>query len=176
MKRKRLLILLCVIVLAAVSLACGLVNTVVNKAIGGGDNMRAVSQLWNDVPTMDGMGAAQQIQMPIWLKAITGPILDGILKGSDEGSSAGHWDWTAFTLKGKTPQDVQDFYTPERMAQSGWQQSESGCTALADQGSLCIFSKKGQDGKTTGLVIIAATDDDKKEMSVFFLRAEGISD
>ena len=45
--------------------------------------------------------------MPIWLKAVTGPILDGLMKGLNDGQSAGHWDWTAFTLAGKTPADVQ---------------------------------------------------------------------
>ncbi len=179
MKRNRFVLLLCLMLLASVSLACGLVNsavnTAVNKAVGGDNNMRAVSQLWNDVPAMDGMNTAQQVEMPIWLKAVTGPILDGMMKGMNNGQAAGHWDWTAFTLSGKTPQDVQGFYTPERMAQSGWQPSESGCMPLADQGTLCSFTRV-EKGKTTGLVIIAATDEQKKEMSVFFLRAEGISD
>lgn len=173
MKPNHSLIFLSLTMLASVFLACGPVNAVVNKAIGGNSDMRAVSQLWDDVPAMDGMGAAQQVEMPVWLKALTGPILDGMMKGLNDGQSAGHWDWTAFTLSGKTPDDVQAFYTPERMANTGWKQSESGCIPMADQGTLCTFTKEDQ-GKTTGLVIIAASDDQKKETSIFFLRAEGL--
>ncbi|QLQ06621.1 MAG: hypothetical protein HZY76_11620 [Anaerolineae bacterium] len=172
MKPNHSLIFLSLTMLASVFLACGPVNAVVNKAIGGNSDMRAVSQLWDDVPAMDGMGAAQQVEMPVWLKALTGPILDGMMKGLNDGQSAGHWDWTAFTLSGKTPDDVQAFYTPERMANTGWKQSESGCIPMADQGTLCTFTKEDQ-GKTTGLVIIAASDDQKKETSIFF-RAEGL--
>ncbi len=159
------------------SLACGLLNTVANKAIGkavGGDkDMTAVASLWSDVPPMDGMDTAQQIDMPVWLKALTRPVMDTMMKGLNNGSDSGHWDWTAFTLAGKLPADVQAFYTPERMSSSGWQQADSACVPMSEQGVLCSFTKQGA-GKTTGLIIVAATDEQKKETSVFFLRAEGV--
>lgn len=174
MKRNRtLMIFLSLALLASLTMSCGLVNTAVNKAIGGDSNMSAVSKLWDDVPAMDGMNAAQKIEMPIWLKALTGPILDGMMKGLNEGQSAGHWDWVAFTLKGKTPADVENFYTQERIIAAGWQQAEGGCMSLADQGTLCSYSRD-EKGKSTGLVIIATADDQKQEMTVFFLRAEGV--
>ena len=45
---------------------------------------------------------------------------------------------------------------------------------MTDKGVLCSFTKD-EAGKSTGLIILAATDDQKKETSVFFLRAEGVS-
>lgn len=155
------------------SLACGLLNTAVNKTVGGDKNMTAVASLWSDVPPMDGMTTSQQIEMPIWLKAITGPIMDNMMKSLNNGQESGHWDWTAFNLGDKTPADVQAFYTPERMSAFSWQQTDSACIPMNDQGVLCSFTKE-EAGKTTGLIIIAATDEQKKETSVFFLRAEGV--
>ena len=37
------------------SIACGMIDTVVNKATGGSDNFQTVSSLWSDVPQMDGL-------------------------------------------------------------------------------------------------------------------------
>lgn len=156
------------------SLACGLLNTVANKAIGSDQNMTAVASLWSDVPPMDGMTTTQQIEMPVWLKALVRPVMDTMMKGLNNGEDAGHWDWTAFTLGDKTPADVQAFYTPERMSAFSWQQADSACVPMSEQGVLCSFTKE-DSGKTTGLIIIAATDDQKKETSVFFLRAEGVA-
>ncbi|HSB02168.1 MAG TPA: hypothetical protein VLE49_16075 [Anaerolineales bacterium] len=156
------------------SLACGLLNSVANKTVGGDKDMTAVSSLWSDVPPMDGMTTTQQIDMPIWLKALTRPVMDNMMKGLNDGADAGHWDWTAFSLGGKTPADVQAFYTPERMSASGWQQAESACIPMSEQGVLCSFTRE-ESGKTTGLIIVAATDEQKKETSVFFLRAEGVA-
>ncbi len=157
------------------SLACGLLNTVANKAIGGDKDMTAVASLWSDVPPMDGMNTAQQIEMPVWLKAITGPVMDTMMKGLNNGADSGHWDWTAFNLTGKTPADVQAFYTPQRMSSFSWQQADSACMPMSEQGVLCSFTKE-ESGKTTGLIIVAATDQQSKETSVFFLRAEGVPD
>lgn len=153
-------------------LACGLTNTI-QKAAGGDTNMTAVASLWSDVPPMDGMDTAQQIEMPVWLKALARPIMDQMMRGLNNGSDAGQWDWTAFILSGKTPADVQAFYTPDRMSSFGWQQAEAACLPMSENGVLCSFTKE-EAGKTTGLIILAATDEQKKETSVFFLRAEGV--
>ncbi len=165
--------------LAFSSLACGLLNTLadkaVSKAVGGDKNMNAVASLWSDVPPMDGMTTGQQIEMPVWLKALTGPVMDNMMKSLNNGTDAGHWDWTAFNLTGKLPADVQAFYTPERMSAFTWQQSDSACVPMSMQGVLCSFTKE-ESGKTTGLIIVAATDQQSKETSVFFLRAEGVTD
>ncbi|HEX2697281.1 MAG TPA: hypothetical protein VHM28_06190 [Anaerolineales bacterium] len=164
-----------VIIIAALvlaTLACGLVNTI-QKATGGDTNMTAVSSLWSDVPPMDGMGEAQAIDMPAWLKALASPIMDAMMRGLNNGSDAGHWDWVAFMLSNKLPADVQAFYTPDRMSGFGWQQAEAACLPMTENGVLCSFTKE-ENSKTTGLIVLAATDEQKKETSVFFLRAEGV--
>ena len=171
MNRARVATVLCV--LAGASLACGPIGNLVENAVGNGSDMTAVSSLWSDVPAMDGMTAAQQMDMPTWLKALASPIMDTMMRGLNDGNEAGHWDWTAFSLSGKTPSDVEDFYTPDRMAADGWQPAEAACLPMGEQGLLCSFTKEEAD-RTIGLIILAATDEQKKETSVFFLRAEGV--
>lgn len=156
------------ILVALVSPACGLGDTAVNPA-GGDDAMTAIDALWRDVPPMDGMTASRQFGMPVWLKTLAGPVMDAMLKEL----GASQWEWTGFTLNGPRPADVQAFYTPERMARSGWRQSSAACVPMTDKGVLCSFMKEAA-GRTTGLIVLAATDDQQKETSVFFLRAEGV--
>lgn len=156
------------VVLALISPACGLGDTAANPA-GGDDAMTAVDALWSDVPPMDGMTASRQFGMPVWLKTLASPVMDGMLKEL----GASHWEWTGFTLNGQRPADVQAFYTPERMARSGWRQASTACMPMTGKGVLCSFMKEAA-GRTTGLIVIAATDNQQKETSVFFLRAEGV--
>lgn len=162
-----------VFALVIATLACGMTDSFINQATGGDSDMTAVSSLWSDVPPMDGMVASQQVEMPVWLKALARPIMDTMMRGLNDGQDAGHWDWTAFTLSGKTPAEVQAFYTPELMATYGWQQGEAACLPMGENGVLCSFTKE-ESGKTTGLIVLAATDEQKQETSVFFLRAEGV--
>jgi hypothetical protein len=164
----RIRILALVVALGLTTGACGSLD----RITGGEPTMLATAELWSDVPPMDGMTTAQQIEMPTWLKLLARPIMDQMMKGLNNGKDAGHWDWTAFTLSGTTPADVQAFYTSERMSASGWQQGQATCMPMTENGVLCSFVK-ADAGKTTGLIIIAATDEQKKETSVFFLRAEG---
>jgi hypothetical protein len=159
-----------VVALGLTAPSCGSID----RITGGEPTMQAVAELWSDVPPMDGMTTAQQIEMPTWLKVLARPIMDQMMKGLNNGKDAGHWDWTAFTLSGKTPADVQAFYTPERMGTSGWQQGQAACIPMTEKGVLCSFTKTDA-GKTTGLIVIAATDEQKTETSVFFLRAEGLA-
>jgi hypothetical protein len=157
-----------VVALGLTATACGSLD----RITGGDRPMQAVAALWSDVPPMGGMTTAQQIEMPTWLKVLARPIMDQMMQGLNNGKEAGHWDWTAFTLSGKTPHDVQAFYTPQRMGASGWQQGQAACLPMTDKGVLCSFVK-ADAGKSNGLIVIAATDEQKKETSVFFLRAEG---
>jgi hypothetical protein len=149
----------------------------VEKELGANSGSK-VAELWSDVPRMDGMDQSQQIEMPVGLKIIAGKMLDGMMRGVNNGKDAGHWDWAAFSVKGKTPADVQSFYTSERMSEHGWK-SEGGCTNMpagtgSDQASFCAFTKQeGQKG--TGLIMIAADDKESQAVSIFFIRQEGQS-
>lgn len=151
-------------------------KTYVEKETGG-DSMK-VAQLWPDVPRMDGMDQSNQIDMPIALKLVAKPFMNTMMRGVNNGKEAGSWDWTAFSLPGKTPTDLQAFYTAERMQTNGWKQ-EGGCSPLSagpsGQATMCAFQK--QEGqKATGLIIIAADDQEHKAASIFFIRQEGTAD
>jgi hypothetical protein len=159
--------------LALAALACGLIDQVAERVTNGGDELQAVTELWSDVPAMDGMTTAQQVEMPAWLKALARPVMDQMMKGLNDGQDAGHWDWTGFALSGTTPDDVEAFYSPERMAEHGWQQADAACLPMGAQGVLCSFAKEAE-GTSTGLIVLAALDEAQKQTSVFFLRAEGL--
>ena len=88
MNRIRFSTVLAAVALAA--LACGLPANLLNQAAGGDSNMQAVSALWSDVPPMDAMTTAQQIEMPAALKALARPIMDTMMRGLNNGQDAGH--------------------------------------------------------------------------------------
>ncbi len=141
----------------------------------GSGNMKNVGQLWSDVPPMEGMDQSQQIDMPVALKVIARKMLDGMMRGVNDGKDAGNWDFNGFSLKGKQPTDLEEFYNTDRMKEYGWK-PEGGCMNTnfdlsANQAIICAFQKQEGD-KTTGLLMIAAPDQEQKATSVFFIRQE----
>jgi len=158
------------------TLACGILDSAINKATGGG-NMQTVSSLWSDVPPMDGLNASQ-MDMPPFVKLAMQLILGNLGKLNPDGQdqTTGTIDWIVFTTD-KTPQDVQNFYTNELMTANGWDASENPpCTSGSEQGAsqlgaVCVFAKT-QDGKNTQLAILTAQDETTKQNNVFFLRLE----
>jgi hypothetical protein len=98
-----------------------------------------------------------------------------MMNGVNNGKDAGHWDWTGYSISGKTAADVQHFYTAEQMAGNGWS-SEGGCSTMdaglgSDQPAFCAFQKE-KDNKKSGLLIIATNDKPGNAVSVFFIRQE----
>jgi hypothetical protein len=135
----------------------------------GSGPMTSVAQLWSDVPPMEGMAQSHETQMPLALKAIMRPFLDGVMRGLNNGKEAGHWDVAYFMLSGKTTRDVEAFYVPARMSQYGWKQ-QGGCANVV-QATFCSFQK--QEGvKGTGLLVIATDDQEHKSTVLYFIRGE----
>jgi hypothetical protein len=131
--------------------------------------MNKVAQLWSDVPPLEGMAQSQETEMPLSVRALARPFLDALMRGANNGKEAGHWDVAFFSLNGKTVRDVEAFYVPARMRQHGWQQ-QGGCANLS-QTAFCSFQK--QEGeKGTGLLIIAADDQEHKSTALYFIRQE----
>jgi hypothetical protein len=130
--------------------------------------MRSV-RLWNDVPPLEGMAPSQQAEMPLAIRVLARPFLDGMMRGLNNGKEAGHWDVAFYTSSGKTTRDVQAFYVPARMSKFGWQQ-QGGC-ANANQVLLCSFQKKEAD-KSAGLLIVSADDQEHKATSLYFIRQD----
>ena len=176
MKTRKALLVLAVLALA--SGACGVLDSVLNSATGGSNNLHTVTQLWSDVPRMDGL-TVTQVDMPLPVKLLMSTAFGnlGRLNKPGEDQTTGNVDWIVFTTL-KTPADVQNFYTAARMKAAGWDapSEESSCMSGSDQGiptagAFCIFQKK-QGATETQLVILTTQDDSTKQTSIFFLRLE----
>jgi hypothetical protein len=126
-------------------------------------------RLWNDVPPLEGMTPSQQTEMPLAMRMLARPFLDGMMRGANNGKEAGHWDVAFYTVSGKTTRDVEAFYVPARMAKFGWQQ-QGGC-ANASQVIFCSFQKKEGD-KSAGLLIVSADDQEHKSTPLYFIRQD----
>ena len=132
--------LLTLVVLA--SLACGLLNNAVNQAVGGGENYQTVSDLWSDVPRMDGLQPSQA-DLPLPVKLVMRTIIGnlGRLNPQGENQTTGNIDWIVFTTA-QSPQDVQNFYTNARMTASGWDD--------AGQASTCVSGSDSASSQVAG--------------------------
>lgn len=136
--------------------ACGIVDTLM-----GGRAAGTVSDLWDDVPRMDGLTKAD-MEMPLAARLAIRAV------------SQGRMNFIAFTTPA-TAQAVQEFYTVERMTEAGWNTSETnGCmgdTQTAEVGAICLFGKQS-DTQNEILAIVAAQDEATGETAVFFARID----
>lgn len=153
-------------------LSCGLVE----KFTGGGQKMNEVSQLWTDVPPMNGM-TRSEVEMPMGTKLILRTVIGnlGLLNKNGESRATGDIDWTSFSGD-QTPADIRAFYNNERMASFGnWDKNKS--TACVDgkdkglDGAFCVFQKHVEK-RQVGLVIFAVQDEKTKMTNVYYLRIE----
>lgn len=136
--------------------ACGMISSLL-----GGKSSGSVSDLWADVPRMDGM-TKTDMEMPLAARLALQAMMQGRM------------DFIAYTTDA-TPQGVLDFYTTERMAGQGWTTQEgTGCfgdAETADEGTVCIFTKT-TDGKNEILGIVAAKDVETNKTAIFFARVD----
>jgi hypothetical protein len=160
-------------------LACGGLS--LSNLVGGGDSYTAASDLWSDVPRMDGLTPSQAEELPLPIKLVLRTVIGnlGKLNGPGEDQTTGNVDWISLNTSA-TPDDVMNFYTSERMASAGWDQnSDSSCISGSEQGApqigaVCLFAKT-ENGTGTYLAILATQDDTTKQTSVFFLRLAGLA-
>jgi hypothetical protein len=144
------------------TLGCGIINNLTNLAGGGAGT---VANLWPDVPLIDGATKAK-IDLPLPARLAVQAAFQGKL------------EFISYTTT-KTPEEVQQFYTTERMKSSGWSSDTNGCmgtggdtaTSTPGQATLCVFSRKDQ-GKEIGLAIFVLKDDKSKPASLFFMRID----
>ncbi len=136
--------------------ACGMVNTLL-----GGRSAGTVRELWDDVPRMDGLKKVD-MEMPLAATLALRAV------------SQGRMNFIAFTTAASA-QEVQDFYTVERMNSAGWNSSETaGCVGdaeTAEAGAFCFFGKESGN-KSEVLAIVAARDEDTGGTAVFFARID----
>lgn len=178
---KRNLLIASLTLLMPALLACSVIDSVVNqavgKAVGGSDNLTVISQLWPDVPRMDGL-TPSQMDLPLPVKLLMRAVLGnlGRLNKPGENQTTGNIDWIVFTTA-KTSDDVKNFYTNARMTAQGWQASQnSTCVSgsaqgVAQVGVFCAFRKRS-GSQESDLLIVAASDDQTKQTDIFFLRLD----
>jgi hypothetical protein len=147
--------------LLVVATACSLTSL-----IPGGGSSGTVSELWQDVPPLDG-ATRESIEIPLPVKLALQAMLQGKL------------EFIVFTTT-KTPQEVREFYTNERMRAEGWDVDNSpGCEvgqteSKSGMENMCLFQKK-QGAQTVGLVVLMVPDEKTKKTQLFYARvlAEG---
>ncbi len=144
------------LLIVTVCCSCRMVDT-----LTGGGKAGTVSALWPDVPPIAGATRAD-LAIPLGARMMIRAMMQGKVS------------FIAFTT-GKSPQEVQDFYTKERMKSAGWEASERGCIGDTEdknsQGAVCLFNR--QDGKKKeGLAIVLAQDEKSKETDIFYARID----
>ena len=152
-------------------IGCGSINPLHKSD----DNWKTVSELWSDVPKMDGLSASK-LEMPFYIKLMMRTALNQIAGGG--GHDTG--DWIVFDTS-KTVDDVKTFYTNDRMAANGWEKSDKSTCVSGGQygapqvGMVCLFVKHSAD-KDVGLMIIPAKSDEAGQINVWFVRVESPRD
>ena len=163
------------VLLAALLLAsqsCRIVKTLT----GEDQNLKKVGVLWSDVPKMDGLTSSEE-GMPIYVKLLMRTALNNLYRliKKNEDRTPGTGDWAVFSTT-KSPQDVQGFYTNDRMTTFGkWDASKNSTCLNGSEyrfsGVACVFAKS-ENKHGIGLLIVAAQDEQKKQTNVFFVRVE----
>jgi hypothetical protein len=125
---------------------------------------------------MDGL-VSIEADMPMFVKILMRTALNNLYRlnanGEDKTPSTG--DWAVFSVP-KTPDDVKNFYTNERMTSFGkWDASKNSTCLDGKQqgfsGVMCVFGKN-VNNTFIGLLIIATPDEKKKDTNIFFVRVE----
>ena len=157
--------------MALTVIACGTIH----PPKGGDDSLKRTSELWSDVPKMDGLSPSK-LEMPFYVKLLMRTALNEICGrgGKDTG------DWIVFDST-KKPDDIKNFYSNERMAASGWDKSDKSTCVSGNEygapqvGMVCLFIRRVGD-KDVGLMIIPAQADEAGQINVWFVRVEAPRD
>ena len=131
------------------------------ESLTGNKNAGTVSSLWPDVPPFEGAKKAD-LQIPLGARLALRAMMQGKI------------NFIAFTTD-KSAQDVQNFYTNDRMKSAGWTPNEKGCVGDTEgeksQGAVCFYQRKDK-GLQEGLAIILAQDEKTKETDIFYARID----
>jgi hypothetical protein len=148
--------ILAFILVLAVAISCRLVEN-----LGGGPKAGTVSSLWPDVPPLAGATKAD-LEIPLGARLVIRAMTQGKI------------NFIAFTTD-QSAQNVQAFYSNERMKAAGWTPSDKGCIGDTEdkdnQGAVCLFKRK--DGnQEEGLAIVLAQDEKTKKTEIFYARID----
>jgi hypothetical protein len=148
------------------ALACGLPAGL----SGIGSNFTKTTELWGDVPRMDGLEASDK-DLPLYARVLVQAVMPRLF-----GDNTGTGDWILFETS-QTPDDLAAFYTNDLMAENGWEASDtSTCVdgsaqGVTEAGVFCVFQKQESE-RYVGLVIIGGEDAETQKTNVIFIRVE----
>ncbi|MEP6922185.1 MAG: hypothetical protein ABI967_13745 [bacterium] len=148
-------ILVCLLI-AMASASCRMVESLTGNGKAG-----TVAELWSDVPPVPG-ATQTNLALPLGARLMIRAAMQGKV------------NFIAFSTD-KSAQEVENFYTRERMKSTGWVASQQGCVGDTEdqksQGAICFFHR--QDGKKKeGLAIVLAQDEKTKQTEIFYARAD----
>ena len=166
MKKTRPGIFIVISVLVLSSLACSLSGLLPGAA---GSSGGTVSDLWPDVPKMDGMTVLKQ-DVPLEVRLMVQTFF------AAASGNQGSVDFIGYSTD-KSPADVVAYYSADRMTSAGWDSTEqTGCiadtssTTPTAQGGICLFGKTAKDNTGTLLAIVPSVDSTTNKTDIFFAR------
>jgi hypothetical protein len=140
----------------AVGLSCRL-----TERLTGDPKAGTVSSLWSDVPPLPGATKAD-LDIPLGARLAIRAMMQGKV------------NFIAFTTD-QSAEDVQAFYSNERMKAAGWTPSEKGCIGDTEDkdnhGAVCLY-KRQEGNKAEGLAIVFAQDEKTKKTEIFYARID----
>lgn len=163
------IVLVGLLALAAFVLSgCGLVQGIMGSQGG------TVSNLWSDVPPLPNATKAN-FSIPPLVQLVIQGFIQAANADSTNDTKLDKFDFIAYEST-QTPQQVAEFYTPDKMKSAGWDAEDTpGCTSTtgdAGAGGFCAFGKNMSDNAGTVLLIIPVKDDSTNKTQVFFIRFE----
>ena len=169
MNKNRSGIFIVIGVLVLSSLACSLSGLV--SGVAGSGSAGTVSDLWPDVPQMNGMTALKG-DVPLEVRLMVQTFF------AAASGNQGSVNFIAYTTD-QTPAEVAAYYSTDRMKTAGWDLTEqTGCIAdtssaiPTDQGAICLFGKTNKDNSGTLLAIVPSVDTTTKKTDIFFARID----
>ena len=168
MNKNRFGIFIMIGVLVLSSLACSLSGLVSGVA---GSSAGTVSDLWPDVPKMNGMNALKE-DVPLEVRLMVQTFF------AAASGNQGTVNFIAYNTD-QTPAEVVAYYSNERMKTAGWDSTEqTGCIAdtssatPSGQGAICLFGKTNSDNSGTLLAVVPSVDSTTKKTDIFFARID----
>ena len=148
-------------ILIALLIVIGCVSCRMVDTLTGNSKAGTVESLWPDVPPLAG-ATKTDLALPLGARLMIRAAMQGKVS------------FIAFTTA-QSAQEVQDFYSKERMKSAGWIANDRGCIGDTEnqksQGALCLFNR--QDGKKKeGLAIVLAQDSKSKQTDIFYARID----
>ncbi|HEX9013877.1 MAG TPA: hypothetical protein VF813_10185 [Anaerolineaceae bacterium] len=159
---------LMMVILTFATVSCDIFNGVSNLV--SGKNTVQVSDLWPDVPRIDGLN-----KINVALPTAARVAMQGLESATKK--VGGEWNFISFDTT-HSAREVADFYTLDRMRQAGWNLTDTaGCTGQIGQVTpageeACFFGRQSSPSTNAFLLVFITRDDQTNKTQVFFARLE----